>query len=78
MNSREELINKVVEKEWDMFQNVSNVGGRASCQDARTQGKTQRNSWRPGGRLNMPNFHQSSSTLSTNLACVHFVCKVQT
>lgn len=30
---KKELINKIVAKEWEMFQNVTNQGGRASCQE---------------------------------------------
>ena len=30
---KEELISKIVALEWQMFQNVTNVGGRAACQD---------------------------------------------
>jgi hypothetical protein len=33
MNNKEELINRIVEAEWKMFQDVPNIGGRASCQD---------------------------------------------
>jgi len=32
---RKELTNCILELEWDMFTNVTNVGGRASCQDDR-------------------------------------------
>lgn len=30
---KKEKINKIIEIEWNMFQNVQNIGGRASCQD---------------------------------------------
>ena len=30
---KEELIKKIVKMEWDMFQKVQNIGGRALCQD---------------------------------------------
>ena len=33
MRVKEELIAKIVSSEWTMFQNVTNVGGRAACQD---------------------------------------------
>ena len=33
MSTRENLIAKVVDLEWDMFQNVKNVDERASCQE---------------------------------------------
>ncbi len=33
MNSRENLMAKLVKIEWDMFSNVKNIGGRAFCQD---------------------------------------------
>lgn len=33
MNLKKDLIDKIVAKEWDMFQTVANVGGRAACQD---------------------------------------------
>lgn len=33
---RKELTNNILELEWDMFTNITNVGGRASCQDDRT------------------------------------------
>ena len=32
---REELTNNILELEWDMFTNITNVGGRAACQDDR-------------------------------------------
>ena len=31
--TNEELIDLIIELEWNMFTNVTNVGGRASCQD---------------------------------------------
>ncbi len=33
MGRKDELIAGIVDKEWEMFQNVNNIGGRASCQD---------------------------------------------
>lgn len=33
MSVKEELIAKIVDLEWEMFQNVANVGGRAACQN---------------------------------------------
>ncbi|WP_243061277.1 DUF4125 family protein [Dorea sp. AF36-15AT] len=33
MEEREALIDEVIEREWEQFQNVQNEGGRASCQD---------------------------------------------
>ena len=32
MSKKDDLVSKVIEREWDMFQNVENVGGKASCQ----------------------------------------------
>ena len=29
----DETIARIIEIEWDMFQHVNNIGGRASCQD---------------------------------------------
>lgn len=34
---KNELINQIMEEEWDMFQKTQNVGGRAWCQDDRIQ-----------------------------------------
>ena len=31
--TKEELIEKIIEREWDMFDKVQNEGGRADCQD---------------------------------------------
>jgi hypothetical protein len=33
MLKKEELINRIVEAEWKMFQDVPNIGGKASCQE---------------------------------------------
>jgi hypothetical protein len=33
MTKKDDLIEKIVDVEWKMFQKVPNVGGRASCQD---------------------------------------------
>ena len=33
MSEREEIISRIIEMEWKMFQDVQNVGGRASCQE---------------------------------------------
>ena len=33
MDERQEIINEIVELEWDFFQRVQNEGGRADCQD---------------------------------------------
>lgn len=32
MSKKDDLISKIIEREWDMFQNVENIGGKASCQ----------------------------------------------
>ena len=31
--SKDGLINRIIELEWDMFDKVTNTGGRAACQD---------------------------------------------
>ena len=36
-NKKDEIINMIIEAEWEMFDEVNNVGGRADCQD---DGKT--------------------------------------
>ena len=33
MSVKEELLTSIIEMEWNMFQNVSNIGGKASCQE---------------------------------------------
>ena len=33
MSRKDHLIEKIVNLEWEMFQNVKGIGGRASCQD---------------------------------------------
>ena len=32
---KEKLINEILEKEWNYFSNLNNIGGRADCQDNR-------------------------------------------
>ncbi len=44
MMIKEELIAKIIDLEWIMFQNVSNAGGRASCQDDRDTFRIMRSS----------------------------------
>jgi hypothetical protein len=34
-NKKEELITKIIDAEWEMFQNVPNIGGTALCQEDR-------------------------------------------
>src|SRR3974390_2181633 len=33
MDRKEDLIKAVLDLEWNMFQNIENVGGRTSCQE---------------------------------------------
>ena len=33
MSQKSELITEIIDREWKMFQNVNNIGGRAACQD---------------------------------------------
>ena len=33
MTTKEDLIERIIEVEWKMFQDVPNIGGRAACQD---------------------------------------------
>ena len=33
MKEKKDMIAEIMEIEWDMFQHVQNIGGRASCQD---------------------------------------------
>ena len=35
MGNHSKLIENIINLEWDMFQNVKNIGGRAGCQDDR-------------------------------------------
>ena len=37
MSAKDKLISDIISAEWDMFQNTTNIGGRASCQDNRPQ-----------------------------------------
>jgi hypothetical protein len=32
MSKKDDLVSRVIEREWDMFQDVENIGGKASCQ----------------------------------------------
>lgn len=32
MSKKDDLVSKIIEREWDMFQDVENQGGKASCQ----------------------------------------------
>ena len=34
---KEEIINEILEREWNFFTRANNVGGRASCQDNKTE-----------------------------------------
>ena len=34
---KNELINQIIEMEWELFQQTQNVGGRAWCQDDKVQ-----------------------------------------
>lgn len=34
---KNELIEKILEKEWEYFSNLNNIGGRAACQDNREE-----------------------------------------
>jgi len=33
MGNKKEVIAEIVDREWEMFRNVKNIGGRAACQD---------------------------------------------
>ncbi len=44
MESRQSLIEEIIGLEWDMFQAVENIGGRASCQEDRATFYTMRRS----------------------------------
>ena len=35
MSAKEKLIARIIEIEWEMFQNVPNIGGKAACQEDR-------------------------------------------
>ena len=33
ITDKDELINRIIDAEWAMFDEVDNIGGRAGCQD---------------------------------------------
>ncbi len=46
MKEKLDLINKILEKEWKLFSQLNNIGGRASCQDNQEEFFIMRKAWR--------------------------------
>lgn len=43
--SKEKIIDEILEKEWQLFSKLNNIGGRADCQDNREDFFIMRKSW---------------------------------